>query len=136
MAWKIGDIVVGKNDTIRSFVEGKIVAQHENGNWIIQIIKINDNFDSNRGDLIAKSEWILDDYYSKKPSFFEVGKEYERSNKWLGNETALVMDTYHVDNALWDDMADVAVAKMTDKNGFEYMTLLNASHFSSYSVKE
>jgi len=138
MTWKIGETVVGKDDGVRAFVKGQIVAKHMDGTWIIMITNPSSHFEMKYGDLITKPEWVLNDFYTHEPTFFQVGKEYTRTRpSWsMDTETTLVMDVYHLDNPMWGDSADYAAVKVTDGDGEEYMALLTKNDFPSYSVKK
>lgn len=124
---KIGDILVGTGTTI---AEGKVIAITPDGNYVVEIVKENEN----TRPLQVGQLYLIDrkwDFYSVKPKpkpFFKLGKTYRFS--WSTNKYK-VLDIYKVQNPAYDGAEVAAVALVTNGSGEERIDMLVPSDFSS-----
>lgn len=118
--YKLGDIVIGKAGSM--IKEGRIVGKHIDGPWIIEVVEAADDC-YKRGDLCLKLEHILDAYYTKASTFFQIGKTYKY--KGLGSTTRRIVDLHEVGG----DLYATAVGK--DRKGQEFMELLVKGNFDT-----
>lgn len=91
-SYKIGQALVSV-DNVGIFREGKIVARHENGNWIIEVTVPDDHPSSlPLGRLVSRDEPTVDRYYKIKQESFRAGHTYRY--KTSSSTTYEVIETY------------------------------------------
>lgn len=67
--------------------------------------------------------------WTRKPTFFQVGKSYTWVRVYLNPETFKVMDTYAIENPMSQGDALSAFAIVTNQYGKQYGTSLSTSDF-------
>lgn len=73
---------------------------------------------------------VLKDSWERVETFFSIGGQYIGKNGM--SETAYVIeDVYEVENPAWEGEAKAAIARVTRKDGTQYISILSEVNFSA-----